>query len=179
MTEVPKRSDSSSTGSPAFRPMRTRKGVPGPSLREATAFWISIAHSRPAPADVNEGGYLVIEKPWPGMLTGMYGDPENRRMKEVYFSRFPGRYFTGDGARVDGDGDYWLMGGSTTFERERPPLGTAAKRPRVAPRWPSGGVISHEIKATASAYVVLAEDIAGRGSRNPRNTFVRWARSQN
>ncbi|MEW6571603.1 MAG: acetate--CoA ligase [Nitrospirota bacterium] len=63
-----------------------------------------------SPALVNEGGYLVIEKPWPGMLRGMYGDPENKRTREVYFTRFPGRYFTGDGARVDEDGDYWLMG---------------------------------------------------------------------
>jgi acetyl-CoA synthetase len=63
-----------------------------------------------SPAGANEGGYLVIEKPWPGMLRGTYGDPENKRIKEVYFSRFPGVYFTGDGARVDEDGDYWLMG---------------------------------------------------------------------
>lgn len=63
-----------------------------------------------SPAGVNEGGLLVIEKPWPGILRGTYGDPENKRIKEVYFSRFPGKYFTGDGARVDEDGDYWLMG---------------------------------------------------------------------
>ncbi len=58
----------------------------------------------------NEGGYLVIERPWPGMLRGTFGDPENKRIKEVYFSRFPGYYLSGDGARVDADGDYWLMG---------------------------------------------------------------------
>jgi acetyl-CoA synthetase len=63
-----------------------------------------------SPAPVNEGGYLVIDQPWPGMLRGTYGDPDNKRCKEVYFSRFPGRYFTGDGARVDEDGDFWLMG---------------------------------------------------------------------
>lgn len=63
-----------------------------------------------SPAGVNEGGYLVIEKPWPGILRGTWGDPENKRIKEVYFSRFAGKYFTGDGARVDEDGDYWLMG---------------------------------------------------------------------
>ncbi|MHB8841522.1 MAG: acetate--CoA ligase [Candidatus Aquicultor sp.] len=63
-----------------------------------------------SPAPVDEGGYLVIEKPWPGMLRGTYGDPENARIKEVYFSRFPGKYFTGDGARVDRDGDFWLTG---------------------------------------------------------------------
>ena len=62
------------------------------------------------PAGINEGGYLVIEKPWPGMLRGTWGDAENKRMKEVYFSRFPGKYFTGDGARVDEDGDFWLLG---------------------------------------------------------------------
>ena len=61
-------------------------------------------------AGVNEGGYLVIEKPWPGMLRGTWGDLENKRIKEIYFSRFSGKYFTGDGARVDEDGDYWLMG---------------------------------------------------------------------
>jgi acetyl-CoA synthetase len=61
-------------------------------------------------AGPDEGGYLCIDMPWPGMLRGMYGDPGNKRFKEVYFSRFPGRYFTGDGARCDKDGDYWLMG---------------------------------------------------------------------
>lgn len=61
-------------------------------------------------AGVNEGGYLVIDKPWPGMLRGTYGDSQNKRIKEVYFTRFPGKYFTGDGARLDKDGDYWLMG---------------------------------------------------------------------
>lgn len=61
-------------------------------------------------ADVNEGGYLVIEFPWPSMLRGTWGDPKNERIKEIYFSRFPGYYFTGDGARVDEDGYFWLMG---------------------------------------------------------------------
>ncbi len=61
-------------------------------------------------AGVDEGGYLVIDKPWPGMIRGTYGDPEHKRVKEVYFERFPGKYFTGDGASVDPDGDYWLQG---------------------------------------------------------------------
>jgi acetyl-CoA synthetase len=61
-------------------------------------------------AGVNEGGYLVIEKPFPGMMRGTYGDPENKQMREIYFSKFPGKYLTGDGARIDEDGDYWLMG---------------------------------------------------------------------
>ncbi|MEK6680936.1 MAG: acetate--CoA ligase [Nitrospirota bacterium] len=61
-------------------------------------------------AAVNEGGYLVIERAWPGMLRGTYGDPENKRVKEVYFTRFPGKYFSGDGARIDKNGNFWLMG---------------------------------------------------------------------
>ncbi len=56
----------------------------------------------------NEGGYLVIEEPWPGMMRTVYNHHE--RFKETYFTMFPGVYFTGDGARVDEDGYYWLMG---------------------------------------------------------------------
>ena len=59
-------------------------------------------------ADINEGGYLVIKRPWPGLMRGVFGDP--KRFKETYFIRFPGVYNTGDGARVDEDGYYWLMG---------------------------------------------------------------------
>ena len=55
-----------------------------------------------------EGGYLVITEPWPGMLRGIYGDDE--RYKETYWTRFPGRYFAGDGAKRDDDGDLWLLG---------------------------------------------------------------------
>ena len=56
----------------------------------------------------NEGGYLVIEEPWPGMMRTVYNHHE--RFKETYFTMFPGMYFTGDGARVDEEGYYWLMG---------------------------------------------------------------------
>ncbi|MGA2466089.1 MAG: acetate--CoA ligase [Thermodesulfobacteriota bacterium] len=60
--------------------------------------------------DVEEGGSLVIAKPWPGMLRGFWNDPERKRFKETYFTVFPGHYFTGDGAKKDEDGYYWLMG---------------------------------------------------------------------
>ena len=53
-------------------------------------------------------GYLVIKSPYPAMLRGLYKDPE--RYRKTYWERFPGVYFTGDGARVDEDGDFWLMG---------------------------------------------------------------------
>jgi acetyl-CoA synthetase len=54
------------------------------------------------------GGYLTLTEPWPAMLRGIYGDPE--RYRQTYWSRFDGRYFAGDGARVDDDGYFWLMG---------------------------------------------------------------------
>jgi acetyl-CoA synthetase len=54
------------------------------------------------------GGYLVIKKPWPGMLRTVYRDPD--RYVEQYWKRFPGIYFTGDGARHDADGYFWIMG---------------------------------------------------------------------
>ena len=54
------------------------------------------------------GGYLTLNRPWPGMLRGIYGDPE--RYKETYWSRFDGRYFAGDGAKLDEDGYLWLLG---------------------------------------------------------------------
>lgn len=56
----------------------------------------------------NQGGFLVITKPWPGMLRTIYGDPE--RFKKQYWSDIKGCYFTGDGARRDDDGYFWLMG---------------------------------------------------------------------
>jgi len=59
-------------------------------------------------AGVNEGGYLAIKRPWPGLMRRVYGEPE--RFKNTYFLQFPGMYNTGDGARVDEDGYYWLMG---------------------------------------------------------------------
>ncbi|MBM4237880.1 MAG: acetate--CoA ligase, partial [Euryarchaeota archaeon] len=59
-------------------------------------------------ADTNEGGYLVIRKPWPGIMRTVYGQHE--RFKDIYWTRFPGVYLTGDGARRDEDGDIWIVG---------------------------------------------------------------------
>ncbi len=57
---------------------------------------------------LGSGGYLVLQKPWPAMLRGIYGDPE--RYQQTYWGRFPGKYFAGDGAKRDKDGYFWLMG---------------------------------------------------------------------
>src|SRR5205814_8657626 len=57
---------------------------------------------------LGSGGYLVIKRPWPGMLRTLYKDPE--RYVQQYWSRYPGIYFTGDGARRDAEGYLWLLG---------------------------------------------------------------------
>jgi len=60
------------------------------------------------PVPLGGGGYLVLERPWPAMLRGIYGDPE--RYEATYWSRYPGRYFPGDGCKRDEEGYYWLLG---------------------------------------------------------------------
>jgi len=60
------------------------------------------------PVGNGRGGYLVLTEPWPGMLRGIWGD--ERRFADTYWSRFPGFYFAGDGAKKDDDGDVWLLG---------------------------------------------------------------------
>jgi acetyl-CoA synthetase len=54
------------------------------------------------------GGYLVLRRPWPSMLRGVFGD--DQRYRDTYWSKYPGVYYVGDGARVDEDGDFWLLG---------------------------------------------------------------------
>ena len=60
------------------------------------------------PVGPGGGGYLTIKRPWPSMLRGIYGDPE--RFVEQYWSRYPDIYFTSDGAKLDEDGYFWLLG---------------------------------------------------------------------
>jgi acetyl-CoA synthetase len=55
-----------------------------------------------------QGGYLVLRRPWPAMLRGIHKD--HARFVETYWSRYPGVYFAGDGARIDEDGNFWLLG---------------------------------------------------------------------
>jgi len=112
-------------------------------------------------AGANEGGYLCIDRPWPGILRGTYGDPENKRIKEVYFSRFPGKYFTGDGARRDSDGYYWITGRmDDVINVSGHRLGTAeiesalVSHAAVAEAAAIG--LPHEVKGNAiHAYVIL------------------------
>jgi acetyl-CoA synthetase len=127
---------------------------PGSANRPFFGVVPQILNEKGEPAGVNEGGYLVINKPWPGMIRGTYGDSENKRVKEVYFSRFPGKYFSGDGARVDEDGDYWLMGRiDDVINISGHRLGTAEVE---------SALVSHESVAEA-AVVGFPHEIKGEG----------------
>ncbi|MGD0884563.1 MAG: acetate--CoA ligase [Thermodesulfovibrionales bacterium] len=127
---------------------------PGSACRPFPGVVPKVIKEDGSPAGVDEGGYLVIEKPWPGMLRGTYGDPENRRIKEIYFSRFPDKYLTGDGARVDSEGDYWLMGRiDDVINISGHRLGTAEVE---------SALVSHESVAEA-AVVGYPHDIKGEG----------------
>jgi acetyl-CoA synthetase len=83
---------------------------PGSASRPLLGVQPQILNEDHTETPINHGGRLCITYPWPGILRGTWGDPEHTRVKEVYFSTFPGKYFTGDGCRKDEDGYYWLMG---------------------------------------------------------------------
>jgi acetyl-CoA synthetase len=103
-------------------------------------------------ADVNEGGNLVIKKPWPGLMRRVYGDPE--RFRNTYFVQFPGVYTTGDGARVDEDGFYWLMGRiDDVINVSGHRIGTAEVE---------SALVSHNVVAEA-AVVGMPHEIKGQG----------------
>ncbi len=103
-------------------------------------------------ADVNEGGYLVIKRPWPGLMRGVYGDQE--RFKKTYFTRFPGVYTAGDGARIDEDGYFWLMGRiDDVINVSGHRMGTAEVE---------SALVSHQNVAEA-AVVGMPHDIKGQG----------------
>ncbi len=81
---------------------------PGSATRPFPGVDADVVDDKGNPVPPEAGGYLVIRRPYPAMLRGIYGDPE--RYKQFYWSRFPGLYFTGDGARKDADGYFWLLG---------------------------------------------------------------------
>ena len=101
------------TGSIMISPVpHTMQTKPGSAQRALPGITIGIVDENGNPvissAEGSEAGYLTINQPWPSMLRGVWGDPE--RFIETYWSRFPGKYFAGDGARFDEDGDIWLLG---------------------------------------------------------------------
>jgi len=104
------------------------------------------------PCETNEGGYLVIKKPWPGQLRTIWGD--DQRYVDAYYSRFKGVYFTGDGARKDEDGYYWLMG------RVDDVINVSGHR--IGTMEVESALVSHEAVAEA-AVVPMPHEIKGEG----------------
>ncbi len=83
-------------------------GKPGAAMRALPGISVDVVDESGNSVSNGTGGYLVINEPWPSMLRNIWGDSE--RYRQTYWSRFPGRYFAGDGAKRDLDGDLWLLG---------------------------------------------------------------------
>jgi acetyl-CoA synthetase len=104
------------------------------------------------PVAKGHGGFLILDKPWPGMLRGIWG--EDQRYKDTYWSRFPGIYFAGDGAKLDKDGAIWLLG------RVDDVMNVSGHR--ISTTEVESALVSHE--SVAEAAVVGAQDpMTGQG----------------
>ena len=81
---------------------------PGSATRPFPGIEASVYNEAGEEVGPGGGGYLVLQRPWPAMLRGIYGD--DARYRETYWSKYGDVYFAGDGARIDGEGDFWLLG---------------------------------------------------------------------
>ncbi len=82
--------------------------TPGSATRPLPGIVPEIVTKDGKPVGTNNGGFLIVKQPWPSMLRTLYGDDE--RYQQQYWNEIPGCYFTGDGARCDENGNYWIMG---------------------------------------------------------------------
>jgi acetyl-CoA synthetase len=97
------------TGMQMISPMPgVTAGKPGAAMKAIPGVEVEVVNDEAAPVPNGSGGYLVVTKPWPAMLRTIWGD--DQRYLDNYWSRFPGLYFAGDGAKKDEDGDIWLLG---------------------------------------------------------------------
>jgi acetyl-CoA synthetase len=83
-------------------------GKPGSAMKALPGVSAAVVDDEGKPVEKGGGGYLVLTEPWPAMLRTIWGD--DQRYKDTYWSRFPDVYFAGDGAKLDEDGDVWLLG---------------------------------------------------------------------
>jgi acetyl-CoA synthetase len=82
--------------------------LPGSATRPLPGIFADIVDEHGKSVPLGGGGYIVLTRPWPGMLRGIWGDDE--RYQQTYWSKFPHRYLAGDGCRRDADGNFWFMG---------------------------------------------------------------------
>lgn len=99
------------TGGIMIAPLpHTTPRKPGSATKALPGISAAVLREDGQKAAPNKAGALVITRPWPGMLRRLHNDARYIKLKATYFSQFPGCYSTGDGARIDEDGDFWLLG---------------------------------------------------------------------
>ena len=131
-------------GVTATKPGSAMKALPGISAQVVDDKGVAVPNGH--------GGFLILDQPWPSMLRGVWGEDE--RYKETYWSRFPGIYFAGDGAKLDGDGAIWLMG------RVDDVMNISGHR--ISTTEVESALVSHEAIAEA-AVVGAADALTGQG----------------
>jgi acetyl-CoA synthetase len=131
-------------GITATKPGSAMSAIPGISAK--------VVNDAGNPVANGHGGLLVLDQPWPSMLRGVWGEEE--RFKETYWSRFPGVYFAGDGAKLDDDGAIWLMG------RVDDVMNVSGHR--ISTTEVESALVSHESVAEA-AVVGAADPMTGQG----------------
>ena len=125
---------------------------PGSAMGALPGIGMAVVNDNAIPVGNGGGGYLVLTEPWPSMLRGIWGDPE--RFKETYWSRFPGMYFAGDGAKLDEDGAIWLLG------RVDDVMNVSGHR--ISTTEVESALVSHHAVAEA-AVVGASDDTTGQG----------------
>ncbi len=147
------------TGGFVITPLPITPLKPGSATKPFFGHIAEVVDEHGTPVAPGEEGYLVLQRPWPGMLRTIYGDPE--RFQQQYFTKFPGMYQTGDSARKDKDGYIWVIGRmDDVIKVSGYRLGTAevesalVSHPAVSEAAAIG--LPHELKGNAIyAYVIL------------------------
>ncbi len=125
---------------------------PGSAMRPLPGISGKVVDDNGKEVGLGHGGYLILDKPWPSMLRGIWGEDE--RYKETYWSRFSGVYFAGDGAKIDTDGAIWLLG------RVDDVMNVSGHR--ISTTEVESALVSHEAVAEA-AVVGAADEMTGQG----------------
>ena len=127
-------------------------GKPGAAMRALPGISVDVVNEHGVPVPDGDGGYIVITEPWPSMLRTIWGDDD--RYVSTYWSRFPGLYFAGDGAKKDEDGDIWLLG------RVDDVMNVSGHR--MSTTEIESALVSHS-KVAEAAVVGATDDITGQG----------------
>ncbi len=125
---------------------------PGSAMGALPGIGAQVVDDEARPVGNGGGGYLVLTEPWPSMLRGIWGD--NDRYRETYWSRWPGLYFAGDGAKLDEDGAVWLLG------RVDDVMNVSGHR--ISTTEVESALVSHPLVAE-SAVVGATDDTTGQG----------------